>query len=435
MSSPYNVLSIVVEGGSHDEKIKVTIDGLPSEKIDLDKLKKFLARRSSGKYPFGTPRKESDEVEFLAGMSIDGQINGRVVAVVNNENVRKGDYDFGDTPRPSHADYVAKIKYGEAFLGGGMFSGRTTVGYAIAGGICSQLCAKRGVTVASYISNIGGIEYKTYNSGTPNYEKITKCHDYILPIVDESEAVAAQIASTRLVADGDSIGGEIETVIYGVPAGIGGASYDNLEGRLAQAVFTIPGAKSFESGLGKGFARLRGSEANDPFVFDGSNVATLTNNSGGINGGVGNGMPITFRVAFRPTPSIAKEQKTVRLSTGEETTIAIKGRHDPCFLPRAVAVTEAMAATVILDAMLEEEHKAFRQKIDDIDDKVADLLSKRMKLSAQIGEYKKNNKLPIEDKARENEIKSRLKKNYPDIAEEIEAVYECLFLLSKGVQE
>lgn len=435
MNLLFNAISLKIDGDSHSEKIRIEIDGLPSEKLDLKKLSDFMARRKSGKYAFSTARKEDDEAEFIEGISEDGTIDGKIVAVIKNSDVKKSDYDFSSTPRPSHADYVSAVKYGKAFSGGGRFSGRMTVAYVLLGGICSQLLLSRGVSVGAYISKIAGLECYTYDDGTPKYEDIVKCHDYELPIPDE-RIIPAAVALIGLAAENkDSVGGETECVVYGLTAGVGGDTTDNLESKLSAAIFAIPGAKSFESGLGKKISDLKGSEANDSFSFSDGKVVTDTNNSGGINGGISNGMPVTVRVSFRPTPSIGKPQKTVDLSSGEEKVIEIGGRHDACYVPRAVVVVESMVAAVILDGILRNERRSFRQKIDDIDLKIAELFDERMALSEEIGKYKRENNLPLCDKNREEEIKNRLKKRYPDRKDEIDKLYETIFYLSKEAQK
>lgn len=435
MNLLFNAISLKIVGDSHSEKIRIEIDGLPSEKLDLKKLSDFMARRKSGKYAFSTARKEDDGVKFIEGISEDGTIDGKIIAEIKNADVKKSDYDFSSTPRPSHADYVSAVKYGKAFSGGGRFSGRMTVAYVLLGGICSQLLLSRGVFVGAYISKIASLECYTYDNGTPKYEDIVKCHDYELPIPDE-RMITAAVALIGLAAENkDSVGGEAECVVYGLPVGVGGDTTDNLESKLSAAIFAIPGAKSFESGLGKKISCLKGSEANDRFSFSDGKVVTDTNNSGGINGGISNGMPVTVRASFRPTPSIGKPQKTVDLSSGEEKIIEIGGRHDACYVPRAVVVVESMVAAVVLDGILRNERRSFRQKIDDIDLKIAELFDERMSLSEEIGKYKKENNLPLCDKNREEEIKKRLKKRYPRRKDEIDRLYETIFYLSKKTQK
>ena len=314
-------------GQSHGPAIGVTMEGLPAGfAIDFEALQRFLDRRAPGQAG-STPRKEADRPEFVSGL-VDGvTCGGPVTAMIRNENTRSGDYDnLKYTPRPGHADYTARVKYGEArdAAGGGQFSGRLTAPLCIAGGICLQLLAPMGITVSARLVRVGG---------ETDPEKF----------MDAIEAARAE---------GDSVGGVVECAVSGVPAGVGEPMFDGLENRIAGAVFGIPGVKGLEFGSGFAGADLRGSQNNDPFYVEDGAVRTRTNNAGGILGGISTGMPIVFRAAFKPTPSIAKPQQSVDLRTMTETTLAVRGRHDPCIALRAVPVVEAAAAVAIYDAIL-----------------------------------------------------------------------------------
>ena len=314
-------------GQSHGPAIGVTMEGLPAGfAIDFEALQRFLDRRAPGQAG-STPRKEADRPEFVSGL-VDGvTCGGPVTAMIRNENTRSGDYDnLKYIPRPGHADYTAWVKYGEArdAAGGGQFSGRLTAPLCIAGGICLQLLAPMGITVSARLVRVGG---------ETDPEKF----------MDAIEAARAE---------GDSVGGVVECAVSGVPAGVGEPMFDGLENRIAGAVFGIPGVKGLEFGSGFAGADLRGSQNNDPFYVEDGAVRTRTNNAGGILGGISTGMPIVFRAAFKPTPSIAKPQQSVDLRTMTETTLAVRGRHDPCIALRAVPVVEAAAAVAIYDAIL-----------------------------------------------------------------------------------
>ena len=314
-------------GQSHGPAIGVTMEGLPAGfAIDFEALQRFLDRRAPGQAG-STPRKEADRPEFVSGL-VDGvTCGGPVTAMICNENTRSGDYDnLKYIPRPGHADYTAWIKYGEArdAAGGGQFSGRLTAPLCVAGGICLQLLAPMGITVSARLVRVGG---------ETDPEKF----------MDAIEAARAE---------GDSVGGVVECAVSGVPAGVGEPMFDGLENRIARAVFGIPGVKGLEFGSGFAGADLRGSQNNDPFYVEDGAVRTRTNNAGGILGGISTGMPIVFRAAFKPTPSIAKPQQSVDLRTMTETTLAVRGRHDPCIALRAVPVVEAAAAVAIYDAIL-----------------------------------------------------------------------------------
>lgn len=353
MASPYNKIELTLVGGSHETDIGMTLRGLPEGlAIDKRKLQDFLDRRKSGKYDFSTPRKENDLIIFEKGLD-DGKISGEIVAKILNENTRPSDYGYSVTPRPSHADYVAVKKFGSAPSGGGAFSGRMTAPLCIAGGIAKQLLENIGVEVLAYISSIGGLDCVTYDGGIPNIDLIKKCHDFSYPVPDESKLKKIDERLVEIASDGDSAGGIVECIVFNAPVGLGDIFSSGLEGRLAMALFDIPAVKCVESGLGRKISYLTGLKANDPFEIKDGKVATSTNNSGGINGGISNGMPITLRASFRPTPSVSAEQKTVNLQTMENTVLKIRGRHDVAFLPRAVAAVESAVSLVILDAAIE----------------------------------------------------------------------------------
>lgn len=327
-----NIFRFTVFGQSHGPAIGVTMEGLPAgEKIDMEALCAFLARRApGGKY--STSRKEADIPEFISGLSPEGLSCGSpITAIIRNTDTRSGDYsELKDVPRPGHADYAAMVKYGEGrdYAGGGQFSGRLTAPICIAGGIALQQLQKRGIRISSRIVSIGG-------------EKDEKA---MFELIDAAKA------------EGDSLGGIIECVAEGVPAGIGEPMFGGLENRIAQAVFGIPAVKGIEFGAGFAAAGMRGSENNDAFYFDhNGEVKTYTNNHGGILGGISSGMSIVFRAAVKPTPSIAMEQRSVNMKTGEDTLLSVKGRHDPCIVPRALPCMEAAMALALYDAILERE--------------------------------------------------------------------------------
>ena len=335
MSSVFGTnIKLAVFGESHSDAIGMTLDGIPAgEKVDFDELKKFMARRAPGRDSRSTARHEDDIPEFLSGVRDGITIGTPITAIIRNKDVRSQDYDdMKNTPRPGHADYPAHVKYGgnEDYRGGGHFSGRLTAPVCIAGGIIKQILKRQGVTVSAKIDEIHGV-------------KITDDESY-------SKAMA-EIDAAR--EEGDSVGGIVSCEITGLPAGIGEPMFGGVENVISQAVFGIPAVKGIEFGRGFDAARIRGSENNDAFGFDADgNVVTDGNNHGGILGGLTSGMPVTFRAAFKPTPSIAKAQKSINYETGEETELVIKGRHDPCVAVRAVPVVEAAAAIAIYDLLL-----------------------------------------------------------------------------------
>ena len=335
-NSKGNIFRFTIWGHSHAPAIGVTMEGLPAGiKIDQEKLQSFLDRRRPGQNKYSTPRKESDTAEFIAGLNPEGLTCGSpVTAVIKNSNTKSSDYsELEYVPRPGHSDYPAMIRYGAGrdFAGGGQFSGRLTAPLCIAGGVCLQILEDLNIHISARAVMIGG---KT-----------------------EETAMLEAIENAR--AEGDSVGGIVECVIEGLPAGIGEPMFDGMESRIAQTVFGIPAVKGVEFGNGFGCAALRGSENNDAFSYNDGSVITKTNNHGGILGGMTSSMPIVFRAAFKPTPSIAKEQDSININTAENVKLSVKGRHDPCIVLRAVPCVEAAAATAIYDEILMAKASGF----------------------------------------------------------------------------
>ena len=349
MSSVYTGnLTVAIFGQSHAPAIGVTIDGLPAGlPVDLDALQQFLRRRAPGQNAWSTPRKEADAPEILCGLSNGRTCGAPLTAIIRNTNTRSGDYDnLRDTPRPGHADYTAQMKFSGAqdVAGGGHFSGRLTAPLCIAGGICLQLLKTQGVTVRARIVSVGAV--------TDDSPFLSPVGEKAFPAVSDAAAAAMQAEIAAARADGDSVGGVIECVVEGLPAGVGDPMFGGLENLISRAVFAIPAVKGIEFGAGFAAARMRGSENNDPFRVENGVVVTETNHCGGILGGISDGMPIVFRAAFKPTPSIARQQRSVSLGQMENKTLVIQGRHDPCIVPRAVPCVEAAAAIAVLDAVM-----------------------------------------------------------------------------------
>ena len=341
-------LHLTVFGQSHAPAIGMTLEGLPAgEAIDMAALQAFLNRRAPGRNAWSTPRKEADMPEFLSGLVGNVTCGAPLTAMIRNTNTRSGDYaNLAVVPRPGHADYTAWVKYGghADFAGGGAFSGRLTAPLCIAGGICMQLLKKQGIEVISRIAAIGEV--------TDPAPLTASTADKPFPVADDAAGEAMQAAIAAAKADGDSVGGVVECAVLGLPAGLGGPLFDGMEGRIARIIFGIPAVKGIEFGAGFASAGLRGSENNDPFTVENGQVKTLTNRCGGILGGITDGMPLTFRAAFKPTPSIAKEQRSVNLKTLSPEPLRVVGRHDPCIVPRAVPCVEAAAAIAVYDALL-----------------------------------------------------------------------------------
>ena len=347
-------LLIEVYGASHSEKIGVKVKGFKKgQKFDKTLLQAFLDRRKPSASSFSTTRVEGDKIVYAKGVKNDAFTGREFVADIYNTNQRSRDYgERVILPRPSHADYVATVKYGDKFdhRGGGKFSGRLTAPMCIAGGICKQLLKEKGITVNAYIKSIGSVNGKGYFDVDVENFDFSKTENNF-PLLDESVKEDMLNETTKAKEDLDSVGGTIECVIKGVPVGTGEYMFDSIESVISHLVFAVPAVKGIEFGLGFDFSKSLGSFANDEFYFDNDVVKTKTNNNAGINGGIANGMPITFRVVVKPTPSIAKKQNTVNLESGKDDTLEIKGRHDACIVPRAAVVIEAVTAIAIYDLL------------------------------------------------------------------------------------
>ncbi len=364
MSSTYGEnLKLSIFGQSHGPAIGMTLDGIPAGlAVDMEKLQKFLNRRAPGQNDWSTPRKEEDKPEFLGGILNGFTCGAPIAAMIRNNNTRSGDYhDLKDCPRPGHADFTAHIKYGgyHDSAGGGHFSGRLTAPLCIAGGLCKQWLDEMDITIAARITCIAGeCDEVDLNPASPQLNLIGTEFPVCSPV--SAERMKRKIAEAR--AAGDSVGGIIECYITGLPAGIGEPMFGGVESRIAQIVYGIPAVKSVDFGTGYTSAYMRGSECNDDFTVVNGIVKTLTNSAGGIQGGITNGMPVVFQVAIKPTPSISRSQQSISLKTNKITTLEIKGRHDPCIVPRAVPVVEAAAALAIYDLILGNTQTSRRKK-------------------------------------------------------------------------
>lgn len=348
-------IKISVFGQSHSEKMGVIIQNLPAGfKIDEEQLSAFMARRAPGNDSFSTPRKEGDRVKIVSGL-VDGKTCGApLCAEIENTNTRSQDYNnLKDTPRPSHADYAAWAKWGDNrdVSGGGQFSGRLTAPMCIAGGILKQMLEERYIYIGAHISSIGKEQDDKFDACRVNEKDFV--YDKEFPVINDEAGERMKNAILEAKKAGDSIGGCVECAICGMEAGIGNTYFGGLENRISSVAFAIPAVKAIEFGLGFEASRMLGSENNDAYeISSNGKIITSTNNAGGILGGISSGMPIIFKVGFKPTPSISIEQKTVSLSKMENTTLAIKGRHDPCIVKRAVPCVETAAAIAIADLIL-----------------------------------------------------------------------------------
>ncbi len=348
-----NNIRVQIFGQSHSAGLGVVMDGLPAgEQIDLAEIISFLERRAGGKNRYSTARRESDSPEILSGL-VDGITCGApLCAVFENSNVKSGDYKSIEViPRPSHADYTAHIKHGgyNDVSGGGHFSGRLTLPLCFAGAVCMQILERKGISIKAHILSIGGECDRPFNPLDPFSEELA---EHELPVLDSSAGERMRSLMEAIAGEGDSVGGVVECAAAGLPVGLGEPMFDNVESRLSYGLFGIPAVKGVSFGAGFDVSRMCGSFSNDSFYADDGRVKTRTNNSGGIMGGITNGMPLMLKVAFKPTPSIYRPQQSVNLTTMEDVTFTIKGRHDPCLVPRAVPCVEAVTAIVLYDMLI-----------------------------------------------------------------------------------
>ncbi|MCD7771317.1 MAG: chorismate synthase [Oscillospiraceae bacterium] len=342
-------IKLTIFGQSHSAAIGMTLEGLPAGiKIDFDKLEAFTSRRAPSKNAYSTARKEADKPEFISGIKDGVTCGAPLTAIIRNTDTRSNDYsELKILPRPGHADFTASVKYGgnQDYAGGGHFSGRLTAPLCLAGGIVLQILDSLGITVISRIASIGDV--------SDDGELLEATAQKPFPTVSDEKAEKMQECIASAKSEGDSVGGIVECKVLGLPVGLGDPMFDGMENKIANIVFGIPAVKGIEFGIGFEASKLRGSENNDPFEVRDGKVVTTTNNCGGILGGITTGMPVVFKVAFKPTPSISQKQHSVRLDTLTEGELVVKGRHDPCIVPRAVPCVEAAAAIAVYDAYLE----------------------------------------------------------------------------------
>ena len=343
-------VAVTLFGESHGPETGAVVDGLPAG-IPVDE--RFMAARLRLRRPAGaesTARREQDAFRIVSGV-YEGYTTGAPIAIlIPNADVHSSDYLRGPL-RPGHADYTAHIKYRgfEDIRGGGHFSGRLTAALTAAGALALTVLARRGIRIGTHIARCAGIDDAPFSEDPA--ADIDRLNEMPFAVLDEARGQQMRTAIQEAAAQGDSVGGVLETMALGVPAGVGEPWFDTAEGVLSHALFSIPGLKGVEFGGGFSLAELRGSQANDAFCLEGRNIRTLTNHSGGINGGIANGMPLIFRCAVKPTPSISREQRTVNWATGQEETLRISGRHDPAIVHRARAVVDSVTALVLCDLL------------------------------------------------------------------------------------
>jgi chorismate synthase len=357
MSSSFGTnLRIQIFGQSHSKALGIVIDGLPAGiEPDMERIQSWLRRRSPGQSATASPRKEADVPDILSGLS-DGRTCGApLCAVLYNQDARSQDYDdFRHVPRPGHADFTAFVKTGGAndYRGGGHYSGRLMAPLVFAGALCAQLLEEEGIAIGAHIASVGPVEDAPFDPVHATEGQLKAAQEARFPTLDPHAGEEMEKHILDASARNDSVGGIVECCILGLPPGLGDPIFDGLENRIAAAVFGIPAVKGVEFGAGFDAALSAGSVNNDAFYYDEDRVRTRTNHNGGILGGHATGMPVLFRAAFKPTPSIGLEQESVDLTTGKPARITVRGRHDPCVVPRAVPCVEAAAAVAVYDLLL-----------------------------------------------------------------------------------
>lgn len=359
MSSNFGkMLQISIFGESHGPVVGVNIDGLPAGRdVDMDYICTQMARRAPGSDPTATMRREKDTPIIKSGCYRGKTTGAPLMAVIENSDIHDSDYDNTElVPRPSHADYPAYVKFGghNDIRGGGHFSGRLTAGLVFAGAVCRSIMKEHDITVGGHVYSVGGAYDEKFDPcGVDKFllEKLSS--EYFAVINEDIRADMREIIALSK-ENLDSVGGIVEVAVCGLPAGIGSPMFRGVESVISQAVFGVPAVKGIEFGAGFSFACMAGSAANDQYKMSHNRVMTTTNNNGGILGGLTTGMPLIFRAVVKPTPSISVEQNSVNLSTMQNTKLTVKGRHDPCIVPRALPVIESAASIALFDLLLED---------------------------------------------------------------------------------
>ena len=351
------LFKITLFGESHSKAIGVVLDGVPAGlKLDMEEVGREMARRAPGRNALSTPRKEADIPQIQSGF-FNGHTTGTpLCALIENTNTRSQDYE-PDLLRPSHADFTGKLRYDgyNDYRGGGHFSGRLTAPIVFAGAVAKQFLRQKNIRIAAHLERVKDICDERFNPCRIDETLVEKLPMRELPVLNETVIAPMQEAILAAKANGDSVGGVVECAVFGDVLGLGSPFFESVESRLSSMLFSVPAVKGVEFGTGFAISSMYGSEANDSFYLENGTVRTKTNHNGGINGGIANGMPIIFRAAVKPTPSIAAEQSTVDVVKMQECCMRVHGRHDPCIAHRAVYAIEAAAAVVMADMALEAE--------------------------------------------------------------------------------
>ena len=360
-------LKITIFGSSHQEYMGVVMDNVEiGFEIDRQKLDEFMQRRASGKSKFTTKRKESDKVIFISGVKENKIISKTIAALIKNEDFKSKDYqNLNDIPRPSHADYTSFIKYGRQMdmNGSGPFSGRLTAPFCLAGGVAKQILEEKNIKISSRIKNIGGISDKNLDLANPPMDELEKIAKKEIPVFDEKKEDEIRKLLDEVKNAGDSIGGICQVFGVNIPKGLGEPLFDSFEAKIAHLSYGIPGLRAVSFGAGLSAMNMRGSEHNDEFEIKNGEIKTITNNAGGVVGGITNAMPVVFDLVFKATPSISLVQKSFSISEKKEKKLQIKGRHDPCLCLRTLPIGEAILALTVLDFLNEWKYRKNHKKI------------------------------------------------------------------------
>ncbi|MGN9165396.1 chorismate synthase [Tissierellaceae bacterium HCP3S3_D8] len=350
-------IKLSIFGESHGEAIGINIDGLPPGiELDFEFIKREMARRAPGNMDISTKRRERDKFQILSGYFNDKTTGTPLCAIIRNTDTSSKDYDLmKDIMRPSHGDYTGYIRYKgyNDYRGGGHFSGRITAPLVFAGAIAKIILAKDDISIGSHIFSIGNIQDRSFDYLDIDEQILLELRDSPFPVLDHGIGINMRELILNVKEHRDSIGGVIETIVLNLPPGIGSPFFDSIESKISSLLFSIPGVKGVEFGKGFDIAKMNGSQGNDEmYIYEGK-VKTYSNNNGGILGGISTGMPLVFRTAFKPTPSIGIEQRTIDIKTKENTSLEVGGRHDPCIVPRAVPVVESVAAIALLELIMD----------------------------------------------------------------------------------
>ena len=431
-------LQIFVEGKSHSEKIEFSLKGIKAgEQISLEYIENLLKRRSALGKDYATPRKEADKLTITKGIEKGLTTGDNIEGFFRNSDTKSSDYSrFLNHPRPGHVDYISRAKYGEDFdiSGGAFFSGRLSVAIVAMGAIAKQALESRGINIGSHILTCEKLRDTNFTAVQITDQMLDSLNTN-LPLINKDLEPKIRELVKQYIENKDSFGGQIQVAVIGDLHHIGGPYFDRLQAYLSQYLLAIPGSKGLEFGLGFESTFIPGSENNDLFIVKEKDLITKSNNCGGINGGIANGMPLIFNLAFKPTSSIGKEQESYNLENRRVEKLEVQGRHDPAFVLRVSPVVEAMTAIALLDLIYDQENKELRDKIDQVDKQIIDLYIARMALTDEVGRKKEAQDLPILDKKRESQMLNKIASNNPDYLNELHDLYAAILNSSKQRQE